>query len=90
MHRIAVEPEKAENVMIKKMSKAYVLLLLTPAFAFAQTSVFKCEENGHKVWSEYPCKNKGKVVKVKPLTNGKQKNAEGIDASKLSGKATGK
>ncbi|MFZ6687339.1 DUF4124 domain-containing protein [Undibacterium sp. SXout11W] len=76
--------------MLKKISKAYLLLLLTPAFAFAQTSVFKCVENGHTVWSEYPCKSKGTTVKVKPVTNGKQKNAQGVDASKPADKATGK
>ncbi|MFC5398989.1 DUF4124 domain-containing protein [Undibacterium jejuense] len=76
--------------MIKKISKACILLLLVPTFAFAQTSVFKCVENGHTVWSEYPCKAQGKAVKVKPLTNGKQKNAQGVDTLKSNDKGVGK
>ena len=69
--------------MIKKIVLAYLISALLPAYCLAQTAVFKCEENGHTAWSEYPCKNKGKAVRISPLGNGKAKKIPNTDKSKV-------
>ncbi|MFZ6757181.1 hypothetical protein ACO0K9_08160 [Undibacterium sp. Ji50W] len=54
---------------MKKLS--FVLLLLAfPLASFAQTPVFRCEVDGKPVWSDQPCKKKGKAVTVKRLQSG--------------------
>jgi len=76
--------------MIRKIILTCALSLLTPLTSLAQSAVFKCEENGHTAWSEYPCKSKGKAVRIKKLGNGKSKAAVGNDTSKFPEKSPSK
>ncbi|MFZ6712161.1 DUF4124 domain-containing protein [Undibacterium sp. TC9W] len=57
-----------------KKSLLLVLPLLFPVLSLAQTPVFRCEVDGRVVWSDNPCKSKGKVVTVKPLKTQPAKN----------------
>ncbi|MDE2429064.1 MAG: hypothetical protein KGM99_10070 [Burkholderiales bacterium] len=60
-----------------KISFAVLLTVFAiPLTATAQTAVFKCEVDGHIVWSDNPCKSKGKVVKIKPVQSGTGKNGQ--------------
>ncbi|MCH8621196.1 DUF4124 domain-containing protein [Undibacterium sp. TS12] len=52
---------------MKKISILAFALML-PLVSNAQTSVFRCEVDGRVVWSDQPCKTKGKVVKVRKLS----------------------
>jgi len=76
--------------MLKKLALSYALSMLIPVYCSAQTAVFKCEENGHTAWSEYPCKSKGKAVRIKPLSNGKPKNNQNAETAKPEDKPTTK
>ncbi|MFZ6656321.1 hypothetical protein [Undibacterium sp. TJN19] len=54
------------------MKKLCLLLaLIFPITCLAQTAVFRCEVDGKVVWSDQPCKSKGKAVVVKRLQSGR-------------------
>lgn len=58
---------------MNKLVSVLVLSLAFPLISAAQTPVFKCEVDGRVVWSDSPCKGKGKVVQVKSVASTAQK-----------------
>lgn len=44
--------------------------------AQAQVPVFRCEVDGRQVWSDKPCKGKGKVVNVRPNGQDRKKKPQ--------------
>ncbi|MFZ6773782.1 hypothetical protein ACO0LB_13795 [Undibacterium sp. SXout7W] len=56
--------------MKKILCSAGLAMLLLPIMATAQVSVFKCELDGRVIWSDNPCKVKGKVVRIKDVQSG--------------------
>lgn len=66
---------------MNKLLSVLVLSLAFPMISVAQTPVFKCEVDGRVVWSDSPCKGKGKVVQVKSVASSeKKKNGEAAEA----------
>ncbi|WP_423709797.1 hypothetical protein [Undibacterium sp. WLX3042] len=66
---------------MNKLLSVLVLSLAFPMISAAQTPVFKCEVDGRVVWSDSPCKGKGKVVQVKSVASSeKKKNGEAAEA----------
>jgi hypothetical protein len=58
-----------------------LLVFIFPVSCLAQTAVFRCEVDGKVLWSDQPCKSKGKAVVVKRL------QSDRINASNRSGEA---
>ncbi|MES2038738.1 MAG: hypothetical protein V4495_12980 [Pseudomonadota bacterium] len=58
----------------------FVLSLFLSTSSSAQTPVFRCEVDGRIIWSDHPCKSKGKVVTVKPLASQPAKNDKSAKA----------
>ncbi|MBC3928806.1 DUF4124 domain-containing protein [Undibacterium sp. CY21W] len=66
---------------MNKLLSVLILSLAFPMISAAQTPVFKCEVDGRVVWSDSPCKGKGKVVQVKSVASSeKKKNGEAAGA----------
>lgn len=72
---------------MNKFVSVLAFSLLFPLISAAQTPVFKCEVDGRVVWSDSPCKGKGKVVQVKSVASSeKKKNGDAAGTAQSAGK----